>query len=310
MDEFIGVSVLITTYNQKKYIADAIEGALKQKTDFKFEILVHDDASTDGTTEIVRDYERRFPEKIVAFYEDVNMFAHCEVFIEKMLSCARGKYLAICDGDDYWIDENKLQLQFDFMEANPDFSLCAHNTKIIDLKTGKETLCFERETKELSRGEVIEKAGAIFHASSHFFRLKPWFSKHGGNDMADMPRVIWCCDEGRVMCFSNVMSVYRVHSKGSWSASITDVYSAISDLMGRLIYYERYDRETEGRWHANIERICNGIMGHVFHILREPYRRFTYKKKFAILLGMLADILGIWPVTFRLRKFMGRFKNK
>lgn len=310
MNEFIGVSVLITTYNQKEYIADAIEGALKQKTDFGFEILVHDDASTDGTTEIVKDYERRFPEQVVAFYEDVNMFAHCEVFIEKMLSSARGKYLAICDGDDYWIDENKLQLQFDFMEANPDFSLCAHNTKIIDMKTGKETLCFERETKELSRGEVIERAGAIFHASSHFFRLEPWFSKHRGNDMADMPRVIWCCDEGRIMCFSSVMSVYRVNSRGSWSASITDTYSSISDLMGRVNYYERYDRDTEGRWHTNIEKICNGIMEYVFCILREHYRKFPFKKKLAILLGMVSDFFGVWPLTLRLRNFFGHITHK
>lgn len=309
MSEFIGVSVFIATYNQEKYIADAIEGALKQKTTFKYEILIHDDASTDGTTSIVKEYAKKFPGQIVAYYEEVNMFAHCEVFIDKILSQAKGKYLAICDGDDYWIDENKLQLQFDFMENNPDFSLCAHNTKIIDMVAGKESICFARETKELLREEVIENAGAIFHASSHFFRLAPWYNEHKGNDFADMPRVLWCCNEGRIMCFSNVMSVYRVHANGSWSSSITDIYSGISDLMCRVKYYEQYDKMTYGRWHHSVKKISDGIKGHVFELLRPSYRQFSAKKKIAIILGMSADLFGIWPLTYKIRKWINKAKH-
>lgn len=146
MKEEIKVSVMIVTYNQKEYIEEAILGVLNQKTNFQYEILIHDDASTDGTMEIIKEYEKKYPERIGAYYEEINMYKQCSVYVKKMLSQARGKYLATCDGDDYWCDENKLQMQYDFMEANPDYFLCVHNSKVINVHTSEESL-FSPKTK-------------------------------------------------------------------------------------------------------------------------------------------------------------------
>lgn len=311
MEKSIGVSVLIITYNQKEYISDAIKGALSQKTNFDFEVIIHDDASTDGTTEIVKQFEKEYPDQIVAYYEEINMFPQWHLYIEKILSKARGKYLALCDGDDYWCDSNKLQLQYDFLEKNQEFSLCVHNTKIINLLTKEEYLFGIEETKELSRNEVVLKAGSIFHSSSHFFRLESWYVKHGGRDFLDMERVLWLCNEGRVMYFSDVMSVYRLNTKGSWTESLKGDYSLILDFMTRLIYFEKFDKETGGRWKKELKDAENWILECVYVLLRKKYCAFTLKRKIVRWLEMTIDLFcGKKYVTKKVGKIINEKNNK
>lgn len=119
------VSISCITYNHVNYIRAAIDGFLMQKTTFPFEILIHDDASTDGTEDIIREYERKYPDIIKPIYETENQWSKgirgSAVF---NFPRARGKYIALCEGDDYWTDPYKLQKQVDFMEANEEYSLC------------------------------------------------------------------------------------------------------------------------------------------------------------------------------------------
>ena len=118
------LSVCTITYNHAPYIRDCIEGVLMQKTDFAIEHLIHDDASTDGTEEIIREYEAKYPDIIKPLYEKENQWVKgrrgSRVFNYPR---ARGKYIAICEGDDYWTDPYKLQKQVDFLEANPEYGL-------------------------------------------------------------------------------------------------------------------------------------------------------------------------------------------
>lgn len=307
MDENFGVSVIIATYNQKAFIADAIEGALKQKTNFRFEIIIHDDASTDGTTDIIMDYVKRFPETIIAIIEEKNMYSFPEKCTEKILKQARGRYLACCDGDDYWIDKNKLQMQFDFLEKNEDYAMCVHNTYVID---GNQKKIFSSyKTGELQRSEVIEKAGAMFHSSSHFFRRELWLGTPGKYDCFDLGRCLWCSDQGRIMYYDNVMSVYRLHTRGSWSVSMRQVYALISDLVSRVSYYEKFDNLTNNRWHESVKKVTDGILGHLFEVLRPYYRQFSFKRKCAILLGMIADLLGVWSWMKALRTILKKIMS-
>ena len=126
----IKVSILCLAFNHEKYIADAIEGFLKQKTDFAYEIIINEDASTDGTAEIIRQYERRFPDMIHPIYHKQNQYSQGVNINDKfMVPLARGKYVALCDGDDYWIDPYKLQKQYDAMEANPNCRMCLHKAR-------------------------------------------------------------------------------------------------------------------------------------------------------------------------------------
>ena len=118
--------VLICTYNHKNSIAKAIESVLAQKTNFKFQAWILDDCSTDGTSDIVREYANKYPEIIVPFINEVNKSASKNTF--EALKKMNAKYFATLDGDDYWTDENKLQIQVDILENNPDCSFCAHNT--------------------------------------------------------------------------------------------------------------------------------------------------------------------------------------
>ena len=135
------VSICSITYNQANYIRKAFDGFIMQKTDFSFEILIHDDASTDGTEEIIREYEAKYPEIIKPIYEKENQWVKGRrgsvVF---NFPRAKGKYIALCEGDDYWTDPLKLQKQIDFLEANPNYTLSCHRYKIFNESSQTETL--------------------------------------------------------------------------------------------------------------------------------------------------------------------------
>lgn len=123
------VSVHIITYNQDRYIAQAIEGALGQQTDFAFEIIIGEDCSTDGTRDIVFEYQKKYPEMIRVITSEHNVGAAANSL--RVREACRGKYTAICDGDDYWTDPSKLQKQVAFLEAHPEYSLCCHDVDIV-----------------------------------------------------------------------------------------------------------------------------------------------------------------------------------
>ena len=127
-DEPVMVSIRCITYNHAPYIRQCLEGFVMQKTNFRFQAIVHDDASTDGTTEIVREYAEKYPDIIVPIYETENQWSkHDGSLLRCMLPLMTGKYWAECEGDDYWIDPLKLQKQVDFMESHPDYGMCHTN---------------------------------------------------------------------------------------------------------------------------------------------------------------------------------------
>ena len=126
----IMVSVIVLTYNHERYIRQALDSILMQKVDFKYEILVGDDASTDGTPAILREYRDRFPDIFRLTLRETNEGASGNVYA--LLCTARGKYLATCEGDDYWCDENKLQCQVSYLEEHPQMIGCVHPCRIVD----------------------------------------------------------------------------------------------------------------------------------------------------------------------------------
>ena len=123
------VSVLCTAYNHEEYIRDALESIVSQQTDFPFELLVNDDASTDGTAAIIREYAEKYPDIVRPFYQEKNLYSQdIDIYYAVFFPNARGKYVAFCEGDDYWTDPTKLQRQVDFLEVHPEYSACVHNT--------------------------------------------------------------------------------------------------------------------------------------------------------------------------------------
>lgn len=153
------VSICSTTYNLEKYIAEAIESWLAQKTNFEFEIVICDDCSNDKTIEIIESYIQKHPNKIRLFTAENNMGMMPNY--TRSLLAAKGKYIAICDGDDYWIDDNKLQMQIDFLESNNTFVACLTNSIVLNDET-KET----KIAKTLIWDEA-DSEGLLFHDDFH-----------------------------------------------------------------------------------------------------------------------------------------------
>src|ERR1700743_1461118 len=123
------LSICVVTYNHEKYIAQALDSFLIQETDFAFQVIVGDDCSTDNTTNILKEYATKYPDIIKPIFREKNigpMNNSLDVYDH-----AKTEYVAICDGDDYWTDKNKLQRQVDFLDRNQNFSICFHPTKIV-----------------------------------------------------------------------------------------------------------------------------------------------------------------------------------
>ena len=124
------VSILMPAYNHEKYISQAIESVLAQKTNYPYELLIHDDCSTDSTLTIAQNYATKFPDKIKLFTEKENQGLMKSY--KRLIEQSNGKYLAILESDDYWLDENKLQIQIDFLESNSDYGIVAGDIISID----------------------------------------------------------------------------------------------------------------------------------------------------------------------------------
>ena len=229
------VSILCTAYNHEEYIRQTLESFVMQKTNFPFEVLVNDDCSTDGTAAIIREMEAKYPHIIRAFYQEKNLFSQgVDIKVEVFLPNARGKYMAYCEGDDYWPDLEKLQLQFDFMEAHPEYSACVHNT-MLHYCAGDQPdrlLLRNRSGDEDVRIEDVAKGVSYaFHTSSLFarsdlFSHPPAFadiSNEAGFD--DHPVALGLLFEGPIRYLDRCMSVYRINSGAtSWSIGVDHQY--------------------------------------------------------------------------------------
>ena len=127
------VSVLCLAYNHESYIEQCINGFVMQQCSFPFEVIIHDDASIDKSADIIQKYCSRYPELFVTILQHENQFSkHVPITTNHMFPIARGKYIAFCEADDYWVDPLKLQKQVNFMESHPDYSVCVHGCRLYD----------------------------------------------------------------------------------------------------------------------------------------------------------------------------------
>ena len=224
MDEIM-VSVVCIAYNHEKYIRDALDGFVNQKTNFKFEVLINDDASTDGTADIIREYEKKYPEIIKPIYQTENQYSKgIRITNEILLPKAKGKYVAHCEGDDYWCDENKLQMQVDYMESHPECSACVHNTLLKNMSDGTERVMFCETDRNISVEECIKSGAGGYQTSSLMYRREyiddnPEFMT-SIKGVGDYPRAIYLALSGNIYYFGKIMSVYRFGTPGSWTVRV------------------------------------------------------------------------------------------
>ena len=218
----IKVSVCCITYNQEKYIEQAINSFLSQKTNFDFEIIIHDDASTDGTINILKKYKKKYSDKIILMLEKENQYSKCaNSVLVKVLDKAKGKYIALCDGDDFWCDDNKLQKQVDYMDLHKNISLCSHNTEIINENNEKIDL-INSYLEGIVTIENFLSNNSSMHTSSMLFRKKDVLklpNYYYEATVGDLPLKLHLLSKGNCCHFNNVMSCYRTNAINSWSVA-------------------------------------------------------------------------------------------
>jgi glycosyltransferase involved in cell wall biosynthesis len=286
MSEYF-VSVCCQAYNHKDYISKCLDGFIMQKTNFKFEVLVHDDASTDGTAEILKQYESQYPNLFRNVYQTENQFNKQNTLTNILFKMAKGKYIALCEGDDYWTDPYKLQKQVDFLEANEEYSGSYHDTQVIYEGNDKiQPHLFRKILPAIITAEDTISNLSSFHTTSFVFRksmllLPEFINNVVSGDMALFSIIAASGNLGKV---DGTMSVYRKHNDGiTASASVTSNYHEKRiQLMHHLDKFHKY------KYHQKVKKVISyhkseikknkkaiGGLGLIKDIFNKVYGKFT-----------------------------------
>lgn len=230
------VSICCITYNHEKYISDALDSFLMQKTSFPFEIIIHDDASTDNTASIIEKYEKKYPEIIKPIYQVENQYSKGKKPLRDfVIPLVRGKYIATCEGDDYWVDNKKIQKQVEFLENNQDFIMCFHKVKVVN--TNKEFLgrynglsiegSKEISVKDAATGSVVHVSSRLIKSDFYKKPMPKWLdnARHG-----DYASALYMTAEGKVFYIDEIMSAYRKGVENSMMTKFNKNYSKENDI--------------------------------------------------------------------------------
>lgn len=209
------ISIVCITYNHEKYIKQAIESFLKQKTNFIYEILIGDDASNDNTTKIIKKFENDYPNIIKAIYRKKNIgFVNN---LKDLLSKAQGDYISLCEGDDFFINSNKIQMQVDFLDEKPECSLCFHPVKVFFENNEKEEsvypdsgINFNFTLSELIRWNFIQTNSVVYRNQNNYAKIPSNIIP------ADWYLHLYHARVGEIGYINKTMSAYRKHPKGLW----------------------------------------------------------------------------------------------
>ena len=222
------VSVFCLAYNHEPYIARALDSMVCQKTDFAYEIFVHDDASTDRTAEILREYEARYPDKIRGYYETENQYYNPNLHITRdlLVPLSSGKYFAFCECDDSWEDPLKLQRQVDFLREHPDYTMCVHNAynHVVGTdETEDKIYPAVTEDRDYDAGEIIRNGAGLFATNSFMIRREAYVDPPDCfkmQDLSDYTILMYAVFQGKIRCLKEVMSRHNEGIKDSWTVRI------------------------------------------------------------------------------------------
>ena len=276
--EEIVVSVCCLAYNHEKYIKKTLEGFIKQKTNFKFEVIINDDASTDNTKMIIQKYVEKYPDIFVPVYQKENQYKKLRFGIvgSVLLPKAQGKYIAFCEGDDYWCDSNKLQTQYDIMENNEECSICIHKVQCINEDGTINPNTLPPVGNSLKTGMMSQEEVArllfrryIWQTSGYFLRKKnlddwlqgklPFLEKMNG----DMRMLLISLSHGKFYYIDEPMSCYRVNSIGSWTSSWQNKNRIEYFVNEELEKKRKYDEYTHFQYH---EYILQSMVRNLFQV--------------------------------------------
>lgn len=291
MDD-IKVSVLCTAYNQERYISRCIEGFVNQKTNFKYEVIIHDDCSTDNTLQIIKKYAEKFPNIINVISEEENKYSkNIDIIGDILFPKSAGKYIALCEGDDYWTDPLKLQKQYDAMENNPNVDICAHAVTKMRASNGRKVGAISPSKIEtiFTISEVIAGGGGFVATNSLFYRREllenqPEFRRYC---LLDYALQIQGALRGGMLYLPDNMAVYRVLVPGSWTSRLSK--DTVANQQAQALKIEKMldmvNQETDGvytdvirRAKLDVELSCMESCGN-YKALRQGELLELYREK-------------------------------
>lgn len=256
------LSVVIMTYNHAPLIAKALDGALMQKVDFAYEIVVGDDRSTDGTTEIVLDYQKRHPEKIRVLLATENLGKYTgngRFNLIRVLEACRGEYLAILEGDDYWTDPEKIQLQVQYLDHNSTCAICHHRVDYVVWPSGEKIREFpppryrapQRDPRTLAMFNYVQTCSAVFRRKW----LPPLDEGIQSLKLADWPLFVLMNQRGWIGYLDRTMAHYRVHANNCWNNRSAEYKLQAMEKMARYLL-ERVNQGSKNVWEDTILAIA------------------------------------------------------
>jgi glycosyltransferase involved in cell wall biosynthesis len=258
------VSVLLITYNHAKFLGRAIESVAKQITKYEIEINIIEDCSTDGTQDVARHYKQLYPDKVNLFLNEKNIGS--KVTQKNMVRGFRtlsGDYFAILEGDDYWDDVYKLQKQVDFLESNPTYSACAHNTvKFYESKKYRSEYFLYTGVKSIHKVEDIIYLYSMFHTTTVLYRnvYKGEPPKHFIHPLScDIYNLIAHVQHGPLRYFDDDMAMYRVHTGGMFS-KMSPVQGWLFNINGLRAYNRWLNYKYYKHFCYSIFKYCSYVM--------------------------------------------------
>lgn len=322
----IMVSIVCLAYNHEKYIRKTLEGFVMQKTDFAFQAIVHDDASTDGTADIIREFEEKYPDIIKPVYQTENQYSKkARINRNFIYPKCKGKYIAYCEGDDFWSDPMKLQKQVDILEANENCSICHHRVNVIR-ENGELTEDYFPRYKEMKHGIIpseeylslilytrtpyflqFQLSGAMIRARDVMSYTYEDMEYKMIADVGDIPLFLFAGLKGDAYYLDEAMSSYRSGAIGSWnSRNCAAAEKRIKHLETEIAVIRSYDKYSNGIVHEAAEK---GISSRQFNIYRAKHDLKGMKSmpEFYNMLGKKAKIKEFLACYF---PFVLRVLNK
>jgi len=279
------VSVCCLAYNHESYIRQCLDGFVMQQTNFPFEVLIHDDASTDNTVAIIKEYVAKYPDIIKPVYQTENQYSKgVKVTSVYNFPRAQGRYIAMCEGDDYWIDPLKLQKQVDFMDENPDFSFSMGRVDILidstgEIKKRKEMVNpLKREyltLKDYLKGPISQTSSFVFRNEDKPF--PEWVKNVHAGDQSLV--IIKTGVSGKIKYHEECLSIYRINEKSVSFKSGFNVYLKSIQTLAIWNEYTNFNfakiirfRSFKQRLMANIISIKNLFIRRLFmRLVKDVY---------------------------------------
>lgn len=304
------VTISLVAFKQETYIREAIESCLMQEVNFDFEIIIHDDASSDKTAEIIKEYGEKYPEKIIPIIQTENQFSKGTEIIDKFIvPKAKGKYIAFLEGDDYWIDSYKLQTQIDFLESNPEVAMCFTATKRIFPNTPKkpkikryrnnDSIC---SIKDVIRwgGTLVDMCSAVVRRSI-FTDVPDWYYSA---QTWDLTVPLLSLLHGKIQYLDRVTAVYRYLVSGSWTQKNVREHERRKKNRKKVISVtDGFDQETNYKYHKYVRGRLTPLIVEVLLLSKNQdedfsnlYSRLSFLSKLEYKIFSVFGSLRLWEI--------------